>query len=56
MATPFRLIRHPARALLGGLVLLAAGWAQSAGISDNVVTRVRHFKPFLRPTWNVGVI
>ena len=37
MATPFRLIRHPARALVGGLVLLAAGWAQSAGISDNVV-------------------
>ena len=37
MARPFRLIRHPARALLGGLVLLAAGWAQSAGISDNVV-------------------
>ena len=37
MAKPFRLIRHPARALLGPLVLLAAGWAQSAGISDNVV-------------------
>ncbi len=37
MATPFRLIHHPARALVGGLVLLAAGWAQSAGISDNVV-------------------
>lgn len=39
--------------------VVIAGRKPSAVLADQVKSldsRVRHFKPFLRPTWNVGVI